>query len=369
MLQSGHEEILIKALLLLDDNKSLSLRYFLGIKQKIPNVSLRNTLFGLRYPDTPCGKYIFENGKLIMKKSLCTYLKLLDDIVITPNMFSKSYSSHKGYFSIWHAMTYNPNESRDILLNEIIEHIMSMCKLAIWDDTISPPGPNSFWLGFALHTIMDSYSPSHTQRSIFQRSQSPLRYTKEEDIDLKVIQDIKDGVKRIENRNNQRELDRTSDDVIKRYNISEKKKQQSINKLAKFFLFHKQAINHYRSIKEDLKKSMFKEVISDPYQDPIYRKHVSKTSNKPILSVYYYQSQNSIVHSFNDMIHKVKEYDLYDICIIDCYVILRLYKEALLKLKDLEFKNSNEEISIIYSFLRQVYKYLSNSTFASPTSI
>jgi hypothetical protein len=353
MYTGGHIEILLDALHLLGESK----RSIFKDASRYTDVNYNNMLVGLKYPDFPCGKYKFDNGRMKMSKTLCGFFKLMDDTVFIPNMFSMSYSSHNGYFSIWHAMTYNPKTN---ITDEIIDHIMAMCKLAILDDTLDSPAPNAFWLGFALHSIMDSYSPAHLIREgtkIPVPKKEPI--SNKENKEIIVVNKIKDKIREVSDKNvNEQDLEKLTELIMTENNVQSKSTRRDIKELARFFLFHNQEMNSISQIRSIVSKTLTHKIISDPLEDPVFLK---KNKVKRIKAYYFYPSQSLFFHKNNDFISKVKKYDLYDQCVLDCYSILKLYKQALELMT--EKKTRMEQLVVTYAFLRKVYKYMVNVTF------
>ena len=353
MFTGGHIEILLDSLKLLGESKG---SLFKGVKG-YEEVSYNNMLIGLKYPDFPCGKYKFENGRMKMSKTLCGFFKILDDTVFVPNMFSMSYSSHNGYFSTWHAMTYNP---RSDVTYEIIDHIMAMCKLSILDDTLDSPAPNTFWLGFALHTIMDSYSPAHLVREGVKLplpKKETLSY--KENKEITIVDKMKDKIREVSDKNiKEQELDSVVDQIMSENGIKNLATKRDVRELARFFLFHNQEMNSIAQIRSIVSKTLTHNIISDPLEDPVFLK---KNKVKLIRAYYYYPSQSLFFHQNNDLISQVKLHGLYDQCVLDCYSILKLYKQALELMADK--KTRMEQLVVVYAFLRKVYKYLVNVTF------
>lgn len=366
MYSSGHIEIFWEALKLLLENKKNT---FLN-KSIYKDVSLDNTMLGLKYPDFPCGTYKFEEGRLKMSKTLCSLTKLIDDIIVIPNIYSMSYSSHNGYFSTWHAMTYDPTKTVEETTDTVIEHIMSMFKLALLDNTLDKPGPNSFWLGFALHTIMDAYSPAH----ILRHNSISIDYKKlikevlpnfvipisnKTNNELSILNDLKTTI------HNSVDIIKSNEDLNEviepiTYNIKKKSVQKDISSLARFFLFHEKELKSIQDLHSIVAKTLSVKIGTDPFDDKVYKKLHSK-NKKYIMNYYYYPVQSAFYHKKNDMIYSVKNNNLFDACVLDCYMVLKIYKEALEMLNNSE-KNI-DKLSIVYAYLRKIYKYLTLVTF------
>lgn len=278
---------------------------------------------GLKYPDFPCGKYKIKNGKLVMSKTLCSIGKFLEDVVFVPNIMSISYASHSGYFSIWHAMTHDVGEKLENVRQSIVEHILAMCKLGLWDTTLDVCGPNAFWIGFALHTLMDAYSPSH------------------------VLREGMDG-----------ELETKSPRVEEKAhtNLVKRLKESKVN-LARVFSFFDTEMAEIAKIKKILGTTMRHRGKYDPMKDA----KVVIGDVKRIVRFYYYPRQSAWFHGTRDFIWYARKYDVYEPCVRDCYVLLRLYQEAL----ELLEHEGVARAEVTHSFLRKVYKYLMHVTFVT----
>ena len=275
-------------------------------------------------------------------------------------MFSVSYSSHNGYYSIWHAMTYNPKRSLKETTEEIIDHIVAMCKLALFDETLDDPAPNSFWLGFALHTIMDAYSPAHLLR-VGTKTGSPKCevMTPKEGKEILVVNKMKEKVREMSFKScTEDDIENITNSISEEYEIKSLSAKKDIKELARFFLFHNQEMNSISQIRSIVAKTMVKKVLSDPLEDKIF---LEKKDIKPIKLYYFYPSQSSYFHKVNDLISHVKENGLYDQCVLDVYSILKLYKEALALISEAESRV--DKLTVVYAFLRKVYKYMYEVTF------
>ena len=171
MYTSGHEIILKRAIDMLDSN----------IHAYLNGDNMKNLFQGLKYPDFPCGTYKLvpikkkntrnstatnketkqTEVKLIFERKLCSLFKLFGDL---DNVLASAFSSHNGYYSVWHSMTYNPERPVYKISRDILDQIMGFLRLSVYSDFNRDIGDRFFWLGMALHTIMDSYSPAHTLR-------------------------------------------------------------------------------------------------------------------------------------------------------------------------------------------------------------
>jgi hypothetical protein len=165
---------------------------------KMNYVDWKQTLVdGLFYPDLPCADRIIRNGRVRHARlRLCSMNKAVAGIF--GNRLLEIYASHNGAMSYLHAMAPTPmlkvGQVRDTVLEQILllfatavcddtttdDHTGALTRTSIAarststtslkssrrhsDDSIIGPRPNLFWLGQALHVLMDSYSPAHTLR-------------------------------------------------------------------------------------------------------------------------------------------------------------------------------------------------------------
>ena len=367
MYTSGHIEICDAAFKLMGEKLR---KNFLNSYEG--DVSIKNLIIGLKYPDFPCGKYKFDKGRVKMTKTLCSIFKLIDDIIVIPNLYSVSYSSHNGYYSIWHAMSYNPNRTVFETARDITDHIMALCKLAIMDETLDNPGPNSFWLGFALHAIMDSYSPAHIIRgntkknidyaAIINKSININTNTRivspREKKEIRYVYKLKEDIASLpEDQRTEEHVTHILETLFKSNGIKKKSDKKDMTQLANLFIFHHNELDEINKIRSIVTKTAKNAVGYIPNDDDVYKKMAMYQN---IINFYYYPNQTTYFHKKHDLISSVKEYNMYEQCILDCYVILRLYKEALISLKSAESKI--DKIEVMYSYLHKVYKYLVNKT-------
>jgi hypothetical protein len=314
---------------------------------------------GLAYPDFPCAKFKFKEKNLKVTNNLCSLTKLVDDIVILPNLYSIAYASHYGIFSIWHSMSYDPSKTVKEIRDEIIDHLMILAKLSLIDTTKDKDGfvPNIFWLGMVLHTIMDSYSPAHLLRndtlpnidyrvlinkflpSFSRKLDDKMKYY------LDIIDDLKTEVSpiaRFIDDGDEDELNEVVTKICKKYNIKTAKKIKQMAQLSKFFYFHSNKLDSYYDKRDTILKSSSKKKIPK--------------SKHPIINFYYYPAQKGNFHKKNDLIFYCKKYHLYDDCIKDIAYVLEEY----MKVISLE-SYGDDDVKV---FLSKIYSYLSYKTYA-----
>lgn len=321
---------------------------------KLDHVNIRELSDGLKYPDFPCGTYELQaDGNLRFKPKICSMVRLADEIAVLPEFFSISYSSHNGYFSLWHAMTYDPMKSVAGISREVIDQILSLCKLALHDETLSPPRPNAFWLGMALHTIMDAYSPAHVVRKTSTRT---IRKAEDKDAvpspqhqeSLVILRDLKQKLletARTVESEDASEIDEVVEHIMEEHKLLHSKtSKEMLMKLAKFFYFHNHQVHEVKELIGRRK----------PRTLPKSTLH----EGRAILKYYYYPSQKSSFHKKHDLISRVKKYKLYYPCILDTCSMIRIYKHALYKLVD-----GRKTEAVMLDYLLDVLSYLKSFTF------
>jgi len=135
---------------------------------------------GLIFPDLPCSRRVLENEGHVThdKVRACPFVRIASMSVGLTNKLSEIYASHKGAFSINHAMSPAADHTVAQVRDATLVNMLVMLATAIHDDTTrrdSGSGTqdndrqdkerqNLFWLGAALHTLMDAYSPAHVVR-------------------------------------------------------------------------------------------------------------------------------------------------------------------------------------------------------------
>lgn len=349
MYTSGHTEILYEAMKRIDPN--ITLRKYLRF-HGWKHVSLKTLLQGLKYPDFPCGKFRYTStGRILMTKDVCSLLKLVDDIVIIPNIFSQSYSSHNGYFSVWHSMTYDPQRSVQDVTQDVVDIIMAACKLSLLDDE-----PNAFWIGFALHTIMDSYSPAHVTRVVKDEKPTAMQASSIESKETEQI-GVLSKMRHIVSTQQTHTVEAIHN-IVDKLALDSKIRSPSIRKdmkqLATFFAWHNQEMRDINKIRTVFNKT---KIIMASFPDPTPLK---LSSNQPLIVQYlYYPAQNSWFHKQNDFLISAKYAGYLEPCIRDCAVILQLYHTALHMIHN----DPDAKLEIAYVFLRRIYKYLTYVTY------
>ena len=301
MYTSGHEEIFRDALAMFKERDE---RAYFDNDELISAIS---------YPDFPCGGIKIEGDVMVDRLRRCGELELGADLLLG-NKETMGYQSHYGFYSLWHSMTIDPNMTVSKVAKNVIEYVMICCKLAFERKSM-------FWLGFALHIVMDSYSPAHVLRAPYKEKGSIttdlIAWIQSYDSDLSVeartnVEEMRELIKTVVN------WKKGPSELIE----SLPPKHRSA---AKFILFdHLQRQETFRLIKT----SGFSKTSS-------YGKEIGGS----IMNFYYYPTQKGIFHSVNDLISRVKEASLYEPCVTDVHEILRMFarsKTLVVFLKDLD---------------------------------
>lgn len=122
---------------------------------------------GLFYPDMPCAKRMIRNGRVKHERlKLCALHRALTGVF--GDRLLEAYASHNGAMSYLHAMAPDPGMRVRFVRDRVAGLILLLFATALFDDTtlsLPSPGANPFWIGQALHVLMDSYSPAHALRS------------------------------------------------------------------------------------------------------------------------------------------------------------------------------------------------------------
>lgn len=123
---------------------------------------------GVIFPDIPCAKRSLTKGLAIQHDKLksCNHRKLVS---VSANKFSERYATHKGALSSYHSMAPLTSVSVQSVRDDTVKLILVLLATSLMDDTTASSSKgerlNIYWLGIALHVLMDSYSPAHTLRN------------------------------------------------------------------------------------------------------------------------------------------------------------------------------------------------------------
>ena len=127
----------------------------LKLAPAISKKDIADLLRGTRYPDMSCGSVDVDGAnELVLNLQECSLTDLFKYVF---RDLSLPYQSHNGIYSSWHAMSYDPRRVVRDVAKDAFEYVMICVKLAF--ETRS-----YFWIGFALHTVVDAYSPAHVVR-------------------------------------------------------------------------------------------------------------------------------------------------------------------------------------------------------------
>lgn len=136
----------------------------LDIVKVSPNEQKRLEL-GMEYIDLPCGVYSVEDKKIIMDPIICSPLDIMAVFKENISLDDKNivlYQHHQGYMAHLHSMSTDPNNTNEYIRQKIIVSLVGYFIMAYKTN-------DYVWLGYILHAITDSYSPSHTLRSTSEK--------------------------------------------------------------------------------------------------------------------------------------------------------------------------------------------------------
>ena len=321
MYSKGHLEILKDALKIFDDEAP----YFTSKRERLI------LLEGLLYPDFPCGKIDIVGNTMVEKMASCGLPRLLVSMFF--KRLSLGYQSHKGFYSVWHGMSYDPEKSVGNIAKNVKEYVLICCKQAYEKRSL-------FWLGFALHIVMDSYSPAHVLR---ENSYTGLNYddvvtwlkiyeTELPATDKNTVHQLRDMIRSI------------VQDVRNNLQPSEivDKVPPRLRSTAAFMLY------------DHLQRKTLPISISE---------HASTTKKRiattfPIMNFYYYPQQGAIFHSIYDRLAEVRRADLYHDCVTDVYRMLQFYKQST---ENIRYAPSRKGLK---TYLHKVEDLLSTRTLA-----
>jgi hypothetical protein len=276
----------------------------------------------LSYPDFPCGTIRVQDGVLHENMKSCGIFRL--GIAMIMDRMSMGHQSHNGFYSLWHAMTYDPDKNVENVARNICEYVLICCNLAHSKKSF-------FWLGFALHIVMDAYSPAHTLREgTFADDAELLRRIAEYDGRLhgaakhdvvKIRDAIKMVVSSVLSGNKYEDIVHDTSTILGGGSVG--------RDMAAFILF-----DHL-----ERKKLPFRPKMTGTR---------TKTTRR-IMNFYYYPQQTHLFHYSKDRIGMVKKYKLYDECIYDVAVMLQLYRD-------------HEQDEDSQAYLHKVHKLMASRT-------
>ena len=288
MYTTGHEQILRDAVALFEDPKERT--YFASAELSS----------AVSYPDFPCGGIEIEGDVMVDRLRRCGELELGAELLLSDKE-SMGYQSHYGFYSLWHSMTIDPNMSVSKVAKNVVEYVVICCKLAYERKSL-------FWLGFALHIVMDSYSPAHVLRvprdGRFQgfTTRDLVAWIRTFDSDLTT--EARTNIEEM------RSLIRTvveSKESVQKTLASVPAKHRPT---ASFILF-----DHLQR-KETFGPTPTR---SDPARSDLAGS---------IMNFYYYPAQKGVFHNVHDLLSEVKKAGNYDPCVLDVHEILSLFTRS-----------------------------------------
>jgi hypothetical protein len=289
MYTKGHEEILDDALR--------------GLQRRIDRDERAALSQGLMYPDFPCGGVALGRGdSLLAEMQPCGVADVASLLLQGTRLrLSLGFQSHAGFYSLWHATTYDPDKSVANIARNACEHVLVCCSLA-WRRR------SLFWLGFALHIVMDAYSPAHVLREggfpefRGRAGQDLVTWLRMSDEELDAGE-----------RRNVERLRGVVRDVVRGASAglgasaNVRAQPRALRPLAAFALFeHEQ--RRRLPVRVD---------------EARLRGHGGGAGR--VMNFYYVPRQHGLFHATHDLISAVREAGAYAPCVRDVHDILRLY--------------------------------------------
>jgi hypothetical protein len=231
-------------------------------------------------------------------------------------------------------MTIDPNMTVTKVVKNVVEYIIICCKLAFERKSM-------FWLGFALHIVMDSYSPAHVLR---EGSYPDVRTS-----DLVAWVKSYDSETTIDARRNISNMRSIINTVVE--GVAAKKSMKEILGSVKasqrtatmFVLF-----DHIQRIET------FGKIVKRTPPPKVARSSSSSSNSRSIMNFYYYPMQTGLFHNTNDLILQVKNTGNYEPCVSDVCKLLTLYNTHVEK---------NKKTPSMTQFLREVWRLLVTKTY------
>lgn len=322
-------------------------------QSSIEGLKFSSLVDGLAYPDYPCASISpstnDDKNNIFMHPKLCKPLDMIKQMAF--HHFSLPYTSHNGDFSIWHAMTPNPSNKLQDVVNDIISEIKVFAFLATVESSSSTVRPNIFWIGVILHVVMDSYSKAHTFR-LPTVSEITLRYDNDckNICEKKHISDIPDVISAA------KQFVKTpgTPGDVKAFLLETMTKYPDLFKTSKNVQDFRTLVYHIMFMHQQKQKmeaflqaSIPKVNVTDnPSQI------VESSSSVPLVTVFYYPCQDSIFHKMNDRLSALEANEqLAKACVSDCKKILLTF-----------FAFVHKSISAA-EFVSDIVQYVTNVTF------
>lgn len=325
----------------------------LQMRQHLLKDQIEQIKKGLLYPDFPCGSYLFNKGRMKFKYKVCSLFRIFKDLSILPNYFASSYASHNGYYSVWHSMTYNPERPVFKIARDIMDQIIAFLSLCFVNENsgMMRDEPTLFWLGMALHVIMDSYSPAHTLRCVGDNCRKYIELAKAHPAKLTpamhkanvVLKELKDSLMSIASEvddDDEHQVTEVLANLYKKHRIRDARKKDELMKTAMFIYFH----NHHQIHVKELVTN--KDVSSKLLKGKFVR---------PIVTFYSYPQQSAWFHKLNDTMFMLNRKGLKEAVVHDCDEVLTMTFEFL--------KEPHKNKCKLKRYLRKVYAYLYHNTF------
>ena len=384
MLLPGHKSLLLSTLRRMSDdeigallmdadamhNAMMNRKHLVSKKNK----RFKSLVNGLYYPDLPCSSRTLRNGVVTHDTiKLCSLKKLL--FFSANDHLHEAYASHNGSMAYLHAMAPTPVATVGRVRDSVVRQLLMLFAAGVRDETtvgldrvdISEAVPNAFWLGQALHVLMDSYSPAHTLRvsssgtveknasyaDCIRTGVTHMKAYAEHVWNVKVsasdklamrVYDIIQHLAHVYVHWSKLSMrgSRPNDDVVEDWLIAEVQRELVLRKprgdndptYTSDILAYMQRKNTRAFIIDAFEVFVFEGSIDDKYgisqvikslKSKRTPKDPAMAQDRAIMCFFNYNTQSKLMHMRNDLMSSVKKQDLKKVCVEQCLWFIRRY--------------------------------------------
>ena len=357
----------------------------------LKNEKFKTLLKGLYYPDLPCASRTLRNGMVTHDKlKLCSLKRLL--LFSANDHLHEAYASHNGSMAYLHAMAPTPIVRVRDVRDSVVRQLLLLFAAGVRDDTTKDlvrasskdSAPNIFWLGQALHVLMDSYSPAHTLRmnsndggntACIREGMKQMKdyardvfTTRIPDSD-KLAMCIYDATLKLSYEYVHSKLNRRPDDS--------RVEDWLMNEVERLVLNHESRASHENGRAADVKAYLtlqrtrarvidaFEVFVFEASNEKKYgiaqALHAAATTalqssaddeeGRDIMCFFNYNTQSKLLHTRGDLMSSVKKQNLKRVCVEQCIALVRAYMHAVERVQ--ACKNTATSVAMLRRILRQ----------------
>lgn len=339
------------------------------------NKRFRSLINGLYYPDLPCASRTLRNGVVTHDEiKLCSLKNLF---LSATDHLHEAYASHNGSMAYLHAMAPTPVATIGRVRDSVVRQLLVLFAAGVRDETtvgldrsdLSEAMPNAFWLGQALHVLMDSYSPAHTLRvgssgtaenntsyaDCIRTGVMHMKAYAEHVFNSKVshtdklamrVYDIIQKLARVYTHWSKvgKRGSRPNDDVVEDWLIAEVQRELILRKpssdidpkYTSEILAYTQRKDTRAFIIDAFEVFVFESSLDDKYGISRAVKSLQSkrmqvaaapavSGDRAIMCFFNYNTQSKLMHMRNDLMSSVKKQDLKKVCVEQCLWFIRRY--------------------------------------------